>query len=444
MPQEQTRPSPVPSGAQHEGEPQARQQWTWVEASIWTERMLAALDNGVTGGSWYSLMDKGTAPRTLAAAWQRVAANKGAAGVDGISIARFKARTSHYLAELERDLRAGRYQPLPARRGHIPKGQGKTRPLGISAVKDRIVQAAVKMVLEPIFERDFLPCNYGFRPGRGCKDALREVDRWLKAGYTWVVDVDLETYFDSSPKVPLLARVADKVSDGTLLALVQRFLDQDILEGMHLWSPLAGVPQGSGRSPVLSNLYLHPLDRVVSHAGHVIVRYCDDLVLLCRTQADAEAALALVQTWMAQHGLRLHPETTRLVDGSKGGDGFDFLGYRFAGGRRYVRPQSLKGRRDKIRQHTGRNRSGSLAQIIAELNPLLRGWFGYFKHARFTTFRAIDGFVRRRLRALLRKREKRPGFGCTPKDHQRWPKAFFAAQGLCTRHEAYGRARPSR
>jgi RNA-directed DNA polymerase len=444
MQQEHTRPSSVPSGAKPEGETQVPQPWAWVEASIWTERMLAALDNGVTGGKWYSLMDKVTTPRTLAAAWKRVAANKGAAGVDGISITRFKARASHYLAELERALRAGRYQPLPAKRVHIPKGQGKTRPLGISAVKDRIVQTAVKLVLEPIFERDFLPCNYGFRPGRSCKDALREVDRWLKAGYTWVVDVDLETYFDSIPKAPLLARVADKVSDGTLLELIQRFLDQDILEGRHQWSPLAGVPQGSGLSPLLSNLYLHPLDRVVSQAGHVIVRYCDDLVLLCRTQADAEAALALVQTWTAQHGLRLHPEKTRIVDGSKGGDGFDFLGYRFAGGRRYVRPKSLKGLRDKIRQHTGRTRSGSLGQIIAELNPLLRGWFGYFKHARSTTFRDIDGFVRRRLRALLRKRVKRPGLGRTPKDHQRWPNAFFAAQGLFTLCEAYGRARQSR
>ena len=191
-----TAPSRVPVMANPEGDTQDPTQWTWVEASIWTKRMLAALDNGVTGGRWYSLMDKVTAPRTLAAAWTRVAANKGAAGVDGISITRFKARATHYLAELARDLRAGRYQPLPARRVHIPKGQGKTRPLGISAVKDRIVQTAVKLVLEPIFERDFLPCNYGFRPGRGCKDALREVDRWLKAGYTWVVDVDVEKYFD--------------------------------------------------------------------------------------------------------------------------------------------------------------------------------------------------------------------------------------------------------
>ena len=267
MQQEHTRPSSVPSGAKPEGDTQAPQSWAWVEASIWIKRMLAALDNGVTGGRWYSLMDKVTAPRTLATAWKRVATNKGAAGVDGISIARCKARASHYLAELERDLRAGTYQPLPARRVHIPKGRGATRPWGISAVKDRIVQAAVKLVLEPIFERDFLPCNYGFRPGRGCKDALQEVDRWLKAGYTWVVDVDVEKYFDSIPKAPLLARVADKVSDGTLLALLQRFLDQDILEGMHQWTPLAGGPQGSVLSPLLSHWYWHPLDRVVSHAG---------------------------------------------------------------------------------------------------------------------------------------------------------------------------------
>jgi RNA-directed DNA polymerase len=185
-------------------------------------------------------MDKVTAPRTLAAAWKRVAANKGAAGVDGISSTRFKARASHDLAALARDLRAGRYQPLPARRVQIPKGQGKTRPLGISAVKDRIVQTAVKLVLAPSVERDFLPCNYGFRPGRGCQDALREVDRWLKAGYTWVVDVDVEQYFDAIPKAPLLARVADKVSDGTLLDLVQRFLITGCeFSGVHTLPPLA-------------------------------------------------------------------------------------------------------------------------------------------------------------------------------------------------------------
>jgi RNA-directed DNA polymerase len=285
-------PSPVPSMAKPEGDTPVPPQWSWVEASIWTKRMLTALDNGVQGGRWYSLMDKVAALRTLEVAWKRVAANKGAAGVDGISITRCKARASHYLRELEKELREGRYQPLPARRVHIPKGPGNTRPLGISAVKDRIVQTAITMVVEPIFEREFLPSNYGFRPGRGCKDALRAVEEWLKRGSTWVVDVDLENYFDSIPKAPLLARVTEKIGDGTLLALLQRFLDQDILDAMQQWTPLTGVPQGSGLSPLLSNLYLHPFDHVMAQAGYTNVRYCDDFVILCRTQAEAEAALA--------------------------------------------------------------------------------------------------------------------------------------------------------
>jgi RNA-directed DNA polymerase len=391
-------------------------------------------------------MDKVVAPSTLEAAWRRVAANKGAAGVDGVSILRFKARAEHYLAELERDLRLGSYQPLPARRVHIPKGKGKTRPLGISAVKDRIVQTAMKMVVEPIFEWEFLPHSYGFRPGRGCKDALREVDTWLKAGYTWVVDADLESYFDTIPKAPLLEQVSERISDGTLLDLLQRFLDQDILEEMCQWTPTAGVPQGSVLSPLLSNLYLHRFDEVVSQSGYKMVRYCDDFVILCRTQAEAEAALALAQTWTQQHGLRLHPEKTRIVESSQADhrSGFDFLGYRFAGGRHYVKPKSLKALRDKIRQKTGRTRSGSLDLIIAELNPTLRGWFGYFKHAIYTTFRTIDSFVRRRLRAILRKREKRPGYGRTHQDHKRWPNTFFAAHGLFTLHEARMQASQSR
>ena len=300
------------------------------------------------------------------------------------------------------------------------------------------------MVVEPIFEREFLPSNYGFRPGRGCKEALRDVEQWLKRGSTWVVDADLESYFDSIPKAPLLARVTEKISDGTLLDLLQRFLDQDILDGMHRWTPLAGVPQGSGLSPLLSNLYLHPFDQVMAQAGYTSVRYCDDFVILCRTQAEAEAALAAVDAWMTQHGLRLHPEKTRIVEASTDDKGFDFLGYRFAKGRRYVRPKSLQALRDKIRQKTGRTRSGSLAQIMADLNPMLRGWFGYFKHARASTFQAIDGFVRRRLRAILRRRHKRQSAGRTLQDHQRWPNAFFAAQGLFTLHAAYVQARQSR
>jgi RNA-directed DNA polymerase len=258
------------------------------------------------------------------------------------------------------------------------------------------------------------------------------------------VDADIAGDCDSLPKTPLLARVAEKISDGTLLDLLQRFLEQDILEGMQQWTPVAGVPQGSVLSPVLSNLYLHPFDRPMAQAGYTSVRYCDDVVILCRTQAEAEAALALVPAWMTQHGLRLHPEKTRIVEARTDDKGCDFLGDRFAKGRRYVRPKSLQGLREKIRQKTGRTRSGSLRQITADLNPMLRGWFGYFKHARSSTFQALDGFVRRRLRAILRRRHKRAGFGRTLKDHQRWPNAFFAAQGLFTLHEAYVQASQSR
>ena len=226
--------------------------------------------------------------------------------------------------------------------------------------------------------------------------------------------------------------------------MLQRFLDQDSLDGRQQWTPLTGGPPGSVLRPFLANLDLHPLDRVMAQTAFKAIRYCDDLVILCRTHAEAAAALDLIRGWTAAHGLRLHPETTRIVDASRGGDGVTFFGYRFASGHRYVPPQSLKALRDKSRQQTGRPRSGSLEDIIAELNPMLRGGFGYCKHARFPVLRKIDSFVRRRLRALLRKREKRPGFGVTSRDHKRWPNAFFAAHGLCTLQEAYVQASQSR
>jgi RNA-directed DNA polymerase len=209
--------------------------------------MLAALGNGVQGGKWHSLIDKVYAPQTLWAAWRRVAANQGAAGIDRMSIERFEAKAEHYLTE--RALREGSYRPDPLRRVHIPKGKGKTRPLGIATVKDRVVQTALKLVMEPIFEKDFLPVSFGFRPGRSCKDALRVVDRALKDGYTWVVDADLQSYFDTIPKEPLLTLVGEKVSDGKILELTKRFLDQDVMEGMECWTPVAGTPQGSAITP---------------------------------------------------------------------------------------------------------------------------------------------------------------------------------------------------
>lgn len=419
-------------------------QWQWVEASVWTERMLAALGNGVKGGKWFSLMDKVYARRTLEAAWKQVARKRGAAGVDGVSIERFRAQEHKYLTEIEQALRQGSYRPQAVRRVYIPKAGGKRRPLGIPTVKDRVVETALKFVLEPIFEKEFVEVSYGFRPGRGCKDALREVDRLLKAGDTWVVDADLVSFFDRIPHDRMMARIKEHISDGRVLALIERYLQQDILDAMKHWTPTRGTPQGAVTSPLLANIYLHAMDKELVKAGYQTVRYADDFVILCQSREHAEQALATVQDWTRANALELHPDKTHIGNSAVAGQGFEFLGYRFEAGRRYVRKKSWNAMRDKIRHKTKRTSGKSLACIIAELNPMLRGWFGYFKHAHRTTFRHLDGFVRRRLRAILRKQGKRPGQGHTQKDHQRWPNAFFATQGLFTTHEAYVAACQSR
>jgi len=406
--------------------------------------MVSALVNGVKGAKWFSLIDKLVRPSTLEAAWRKVARNKGAGGVDGQNIDRFGAHAERYLAELHDDLVSGRYRPQPVKRVDIPKGDGRTRPLGIPTVKDRIVQQALKMVMEPIFEVQFRPGSYGFRPGRSCKDALREVDRLVKEGYTHVVDADLKGYFDTIPHDRLMGLVEGSISDGRVLSLVESFLVQDIMNGMERWTPTTGTPQGAVISPLLANLYLHPLDRLMETTGRKMVRYADDFVILCRTEAEARAALVAVQEWTAANGLTLHPEKTKIGDCRQPGQGFDFLGYRFEAGQRLVRKKSLKALKDKVRHKTIRSRGDSLGRIIQDLNPVLKGWFGYFQHARPGAFAYVDGFVRRRLRAILRKQEKRPGAGRCLNDHQRWPNRFFANKGLFTLHAAYDLARHPR
>jgi RNA-directed DNA polymerase len=407
-----------------------------VEATIWTERMVSALVNGVEGGKWYSLMDKIWAPKTLALAWEKVRAKSGAAGVDGRSVRRFEAKAEEHLAELSEELRTGRYRPEAVRRVDLPKGDGKTRPLGIPTVKDRIAQAAAKLVLEPIYEFQFLATSHGFRPGRGCKDALREVDGHIKAGYTHVVDADLKGYFDSIPHDRLMARIEEQVSDGRVLELLEGWLRQDVLKGAERWTPTGGTPQGAVISPLLANIYLHPLDLRMMAKGHRMVRYADDFVILCASREEAEAALAEVRRWVEDNGLELHPGKTHVGDCREAGQGFEFLGYRFEAGKRWVRRKSLGKLKDAIRSKTRRSRGDSLKAIAADLNRTLRGWYGYFKHAHASTFRKLDGFVRRRLRAVLRSQEKRPGRGICLNDHKRWAKAFFAEAGLFAMHTA--------
>ena len=242
------------------------------------------------------------------------------------------------------------------------------------------------------------------------------MDALLQAGFTWVVDADLKSYFDTIPKVPMMNRLKEKISDGRILGLVESFLRQDIVDGISRWEPNMGTPQGAVISPLMANLYLHPLDKHMVDSGFRIVRYADDFVILCRNRGEAELALEKVRDWTQRNGLELHPDKTHVGNYMEPKQGFDFLGFHFTCGRRYVRRKSLKALRDKVREKTRRSRSGTFESIIAELNPMLRGWYQYFQHAYHKYFSGIDGFIRRRLRALLRSRMKRPGHGKCLKD----------------------------
>jgi RNA-directed DNA polymerase len=427
------QPQAVPPKATRDGEIFLR--WSWVEPTVWTERMLTALEEGVKGGKWFSLIDKVHPERNLNAAFVRVAANDGAAGVDHVTVTMFEDRLDAEIKDLSDALRTGSYRPQAIRRHWIPKpGSQEKRPLGIPTVRDRVVQTALRQVLEPIFERDFAPQSYGFRPGKGCKDALRQVNELLKDGYTNVVDADLKSYFDTIPHDRLLALVAKKVSDGKVLNLLEAFLHQGVMDGLATWTPEEGTPQGAVISPLLSNIYLDPLDHLMAERGVAMVRYADDFVILCRSAEDAARALAMVQQWTAEAGLTLHPTKTRIIDA--GAESFDFLGYRFENGTRRPRPKSLDKLKDTVRAKTPRNSGNSLKTIIALLNPTLRGWFEYFKHSHKWTFERIDGWTRMRLRSILRRRMKLTGCG-RGADHQRWPNAFFADRGLYSLKRAH-------
>ena len=417
----------------------------WIETSIWTRNMLTALDNGVKGGKWFSLIDKVYSLKTLNIAWEQVKSNKGSAGIDRVSIEKFEHKAQIYLQELEQSLKEQSYNPQPVKRVYIPKAGAKKRPLGIPVIKDRIVQTAIKMVIEPIFENEFLDMSYGFRPLRGCKDALREVDHLLKDGYTWVVDADIQSYFDTIPHDNLMRLLEEKISDNSLLNLIHKYLKQNIIDGAKNWTPIAGTPQGAVLSPLLANIYLHPMDVMLTDLGLKVVRYADDFVILSKTQKEAELAFEKVKEWVNNVGLTLHPDKTNIGNASIKGQGFEFLGYRFESGKRFVRNKSLKSFRDKVRAKTKRSRSGSINEIIADLNPMLRGWFEYFKHAYKTTFNSNDGFVRRRLRAILLKRNKKKNcFGKNLNAHKQYPNTYFAELGLFTSHKAWVLACQSR
>lgn len=391
--------------------------------------MLTALEQGVKGEKWFRLFDKVFAERNLWTAFQQVAKKQGAAGVDHVTTRDFERRLPEALWELSDALKHGAYQPQAIRRVHIPKpGTNETRPLGIPTVRDRVVQTAIVNVIEPIFERDFAEHSYGFRPGRGCKDALRRVAELLARGYFHVVDADLKGYFDSIPHDQLMTRLETKIADGPVLRLIAGFLKADILDDASQWTPERGAPQGAVLSPLLSNVYLDPLDHLMAGQGIEMVRYADDFVILCRTAEDAGRALELVRQWVADNGLALHPTKTRIVDSRT--ESFDFLGYSFRDQKHWPRRKSLQKLRDTIRQKTPRTSGRSLQYVIGDVNRSLRGWFAYFQHSSYrTVFADVDGWTRMRLRSILRKRAKRQGRG-RGRDHNRWPNRYFAEQGL--------------
>lgn len=404
--------------------------WEWTEAAVWTERMLATLERGITGGKWYSLYDKVWKIENLQRAAQKVAAGKSPKKPDGRRCRRYAEQSAKRLPQLQQMLKEGSYQPEPAQRVWIPKlGSKELRPLGVPPVENRVVEMALRNVLEPIFEHTFAEHSYGFRPGRGAKDALRRVSQLLGAGRGWVVEADLKGYFDSIPQDKMIAAIQEHVSDGAVLELIQRFLKQGVMESGKGWSPTEqGTPQGGVLSPLLANIYLNPLDHQMAGQGWEMVRYADDFIILCQSEAKAQQALQAVRQWVEQAGLTLHPTKTRIVDASQAG-GFDFLGYHFERGMRWPREKSLAKFKDAIRQKTKRTRSGSMAQITAETNRTLRGWINYFKHSIANIFPDLDGWVRGRLRSILRKRNKGKG-RARGKDHQRWPNAYFAELGL--------------
>ena len=417
----------VPATAPQAGEVRGR--WAWAEPTVWTDRMLTALEERANGGVWFRLMDKVFAERNLRAAFAKVKRNHGAAGVDHVSVVEFEKRLDPNLRDLEQALRDDTYRPQAVRRVHIPKpGSRDQRPLGIPTVRDRVVQGAVRHVLEPIFEREFAEHSYGFRPNRGAKDGLRRVQQLLAAGCTHVVDADLQSYFDTIPHDRLMAHLRQRIADGRVLRLVESFLKANVLDDLQEWTPSAGAPQGAVLSPLLSNIYLNPLDHLLVQHGFEMVRYADDFVILCRSAEQAERALALVREWTAEAGLQLHPDKTRIVDVRT--TAFEFVGYRFDRGKRYPRAKSLMKLKDRVRAQTRRTDGRALPVVLLDLNRTLRGWFAYFKHCYRTVFPTLDGWIRRRLRRILLKRRGRDGPGRSHYVHRLWPNAFFAEHGL--------------
>ena len=364
---------------------------------------------------FHALYDRIYRSDVLWRAWTQVRSNKGAAGVDEDTLRSIEERgVTQFLEGIQADLKAGRYRPSAVRRQYIPKNDGKQRPLGIPTVRDRVVQAATKIVMEPIFEADFQSCSYGFRPKKSAQQALETIRVAGNQGHNFVVDADIQGYFDNIKRDTLMELMKERISDRRVLKLIHQWLEAGVMEDGTVRETLAGTPQGGVISPLLANIYLNKLDRIwaarCSQLG-ILVRYADDYVAMCRSESGAREALRRIGLVMNRLGLTLHPTKTRVVNLRRGKEGFVFLGCTIRKRRsiqrnprchfmqRWPSPKATKKLRDRVRELTDSRQNGrDVKRIIAKLNPVLRGWGNYFRTGNADwEFNKLDTFVYRRI-----------------------------------------------